>query len=191
MVYLPNLEDKTDEELAQLTLKNQEIFACLVNRYSDKLFRYIMRISDLSREDGEDLLQDIFIKAYKNLNSFDKKLKFSSWIYRIAHNQVIDNFRRKKIRPRHISWEDNENLMVELLAEEGASHRIDREIDHERLIKALDNMDYKYKEILELRFLEDKNYQEISDILKKPAGTVASLLNRAKSKLAEEITKQQ
>lgn len=191
MVYLPNLEDKTDEELAQLTLKNQEIFACLVNRYSDKLFRYIMRISDLSREDGEDLLQDIFIKAYKNLNSFDKKLKFSSWIYRIAHNQVIDNFRRKKIRPRHISWEDNENLMVELLAEEGASHRIDREIDRERLIKALDNMDYKYKEILELRFLEDKNYQEISDILKKPAGTVASLLNRAKSKLAEEITKQQ
>jgi RNA polymerase sigma-70 factor, ECF subfamily len=81
--------------------------------------------------------------------------------------------------------------MVELLAEEGTSHRIDQEIDRERLIKALDNMDYKYKEILELRFLEDKNYQEISDILKKPAGTVASLLNRAKSKLAEEITKQQ
>ncbi|HNP74739.1 MAG TPA: RNA polymerase sigma factor [bacterium] len=182
-------EGKTDEELVQLTLKNKEFFSYLVNRYSIKLSRYIIRISGLGREDADDLLQDIFIKAYKNLNNFDRRLKFSSWIYRIAHNQVIDNFRRRRVRPGQIYWEDNGNILVKLLADDDVIQRIDSQIDRRKIYQAIERLDYKYKEVLELRFLEERNYQEISDILKKPVGTIASLINRAKLKLSEQLNK--
>ncbi|MDD5489902.1 MAG: sigma-70 family RNA polymerase sigma factor, partial [Candidatus Moranbacteria bacterium] len=87
MIEKENCREKTDEEMVALTLKNQDYFACLVERYEPKLMRYIRRISAATQEDAEDLLQDVFVKVYRNLNDFDQKLKFSSWIYRIAHNQ--------------------------------------------------------------------------------------------------------
>ena len=65
-------ETKTDEELVQLTLANQEIFAFLIQRYEQKLFSYIRKITNLSEPEIEDVLQDVFIKVYKNLNNFDK-----------------------------------------------------------------------------------------------------------------------
>ena len=86
--------EKNDEELVALALKNQDFFACLVERYEPKLMRYVRRISAATQEDAEDLLQEIFVKVYRNLNDFDPDLKFSSWIYRIAHNQVISYWRK-------------------------------------------------------------------------------------------------
>ena len=61
----------TDGELVKLTLKNQEYFRYIIERYDDKLLRYILRISSMSREDAEDVLQDVFISVYKNLNGFE------------------------------------------------------------------------------------------------------------------------
>src|SRR5665648_188700 len=89
---MTNYEDcsnMTDNELVKLSLDNPDHFFCLTKRYESKLLRYIMRISKFSHEDAEDVLQDVFIKTYYNLNEFDSELKFSSWIYRIAHNQTI------------------------------------------------------------------------------------------------------
>ena len=70
MVDLKNIEKLSDEELVSLTLKNQEDFLYLINRYQAKLGRYIRRIAGVGKEDTEDLLQDVFIKVYQNLNSF-------------------------------------------------------------------------------------------------------------------------
>ncbi len=93
MVSNHALADKTDIELVRLTLTNQENFLYLVNRYDKKLLKFIQRISGLRLEDAEDLLQEVFIKVYQNLNDFDQDLKFSSWIYRIARNQAICYYR--------------------------------------------------------------------------------------------------
>ncbi|MEA2112650.1 MAG: sigma-70 family RNA polymerase sigma factor, partial [Patescibacteria group bacterium] len=100
-----NIEKKTDEELVGLVLNNQDYFLFLVRRYEQKLFRYISRISSLNQDDIEDVLQDIFIKVYKNLNNFDTDLKFSSWIYRITHNEVISNYRKYKNKAKIISFD--------------------------------------------------------------------------------------
>ncbi|PIU78076.1 MAG: hypothetical protein COS72_03485, partial [Candidatus Moranbacteria bacterium CG06_land_8_20_14_3_00_43_56] len=105
MLDKENCGEKTDEELVALTLKNQDFFSCIVERYEAKLTRYIRRISAATQEDAEDLLQEIFVKVYRNLYGFDPSLKFSSWIYRIAHNQVISQWRKTKSRPQVLKFE--------------------------------------------------------------------------------------
>jgi len=172
--------EKTDEELVVLTLKNQDFFSCLVERYEPKLMRYIRRISAATQEDAEDLLQDIFIKVYRHLNDFDGKLKFSSWIYRIAHNQVISQWRKTKSRPLVLKFEADDDFLKFIATDEDLSLDTERKFAAEDVRKMLDKLDDKYKEVLVLKFLEEKDYKEISDILQKPLGTVATLINRAK-----------
>ncbi|HIP49827.1 MAG TPA: sigma-70 family RNA polymerase sigma factor, partial [Candidatus Pacebacteria bacterium] len=111
-----NCENKTDEELVLLTLKDQDYYACLVQRYEDKIFRYIKRISSVPTEDVEDILQDVFISAYKNLNGFDHGFKFSSWLYHIAHNKTISFWRRMRLRPQVVTSEDDVELFLAVSA---------------------------------------------------------------------------
>jgi RNA polymerase sigma-70 factor, ECF subfamily len=180
-----NCGEKTDEDLVALTLKNQDFFACLVERYEPKLMRYIRRISSATQEDAEDLLQDVFLKVYRNLNDFDPSLKFSSWIYRIAHNQVISNWRKSKTRPQVLKFEADEDFLKFIASDVDLAGDTERKFSGEEVRKMLENLDDKYKEVLVLKFLEEKDYQEISDILEKPLGTVATLINRAKKQFAK------
>ncbi len=181
---------KTDEELVKMALNNQDSFLYLVERYEKKLLSYIIRISGFSKEDAEDVLQEVFIKVYVNLNSFDDDLKFSSWIYRITHNEVINNYRKKKVRPQSVMDLDDE-FLNNLASDLKTDGHIDQRYLKENVAKVIENLDPKYKEILVLRFWEDKDYSEISDILKKPMGTVATLISRAKKKFQEELEKQE
>ena len=174
------IEKKSDEELVNLTLKDQEHFTYLVRRYEEKLLRYIIRISGLRKEDAEDLLQDIFIKVYQNLNDFDTNLKFSSWIYRIAHNEVISNYRKLKARPVGVSYDDDPILINKLVSSTDFVKEINRKYDAKIIQKVLAKMDEKYREVLILRFLEEKDYNEMSDILQRPIGTVGAMVNRGK-----------
>lgn len=184
-----NFNEITDEELIPLILGDQENFSYLVRRYEEKLTRYIRRIAGLDKEDIEDVLQEIFIKTYQNLNGFDTKLKFSSWIYRIAHNHVISNFRKTKARPVTLSLDEDENIARQIASSIDILKEVDQKLNAKVVAKVLARMDKKYKEILILKFLEEKDYTEISDILQKPIGTVGTLINRAKKefrKIAEK-----
>lgn len=178
--------EKTDEQLIALTLKDENFYAILVERYEDKLTRYILRISGGSKEDVEDTLQDVFISAYKNLNDFDPDLKFSSWIYRIAHNKVISHFRKITARPRTMTYEGDVQLLNILASDQDIAKDLERKYTGEEVRSILDELDEKYKEVLVLKFLEEKDYKEISDILEKPMGTVATLINRAKKQFKEK-----
>lgn len=182
-------QGKTDKELVALILDNQDYYLCLMQRYETKLFRYIRRISNLSEPDIEDLLQEIFIKIYKNLNDFDQNLKFSSWVYRIAHNQVISNWRKIEARPKTISFEDNKFIFNALISKDNPQNEIDQKSINKNAQEILAELDYKYREVLVLKYLEEKDYQEISDILKKPLGSVATLISRAKGQFKVEAHK--
>jgi len=177
---------KTDEELAKESLTNEVFYTHLMERYEKKLMRYVVRLVSLTKEDAEEIVQDVFIKTYRNLNDFDPALKFSSWIYRIAHNETISKLRKMKARPQVVDAEDNKQL-EKIASEMDAEQELDRKYTSELVQKSLGRLDRKYREVLILRFLEEKDYKEISDILKKPLGTVSVLLNRAKVKLKKEI----
>lgn len=150
---------------------------------------YIKRITNASTEDAEDILQEVFIKAYQNLNDFDQSLKFSSWIYRITHNHTISHYRKNKKSQQDISLEDNEIIYEKLAADLNIKEETDQTLLKEKIKTLLSKLDRKYREVLILKYLEDKDYTEISNILKKPMGTVATLINRAKNKFKELATK--
>jgi RNA polymerase sigma-70 factor, ECF subfamily len=176
----------TDADLIELSKKNPESFGILMERYQGPLFHYIRRISQLPKDDIEDLLQEVFIKIYQKLNEYDEVLKFSSWAYRIAHNHVIDYFRKTNVRPQTNALEDYEWERII-----NASVRIDKEVMDkdcvEKIKECIQELPLAYKEILMLRFIEEKEYDEIMDILKKPKGTVATLIRRGKEAVAKRM----
>ena len=183
------MKNKTDEELVAETLVDRDVFVHLINRYEQKLYSYIRRITNVPPEEAEDLLQEVFIKAFRNLAGFDPELKFSSWIYRIAHNQAISNFRKRKVRPENYSVELSQELAQTLAGNLDIEKETDQKILRQNILEGLEKMSKKYKEVLVLRFLEEKSYEEMSDILMKPKGTVATLINKAKKEFLKEYNK--
>jgi len=178
----------SDEELVLLTLKDKNNFVGLVERYQAKLGRYIARLGVHNPEDQSDVLQDIFLKTYRNLNGFDTSLQFSSWIYRIAHNEAISWYRKKNVRPEgHLIVDSEEMLSFLSVKAESADEMFDKTINAKELNAALTRIDDKYTEVLILRFFEHKEYEEISDILKIPVGSVGTLLHRGKKQLASAL----
>jgi RNA polymerase sigma-70 factor, ECF subfamily len=179
----------SDNELVKIIRESdQERYGELIERYQGKLFAYIYRLVG-SREETEDLLQDVFIKAFRNLNSFDTDKKFSSWIYRIAHNESVNHLKRKSLK-RFISWEDvvstKDKLETRDFDDDAHKTWVRREKNQE-VEHALNRLPLKYKQVLVLKYYDDKSYEEISEILDKPVNTVGTLINRAKKKLAEEL----
>ena len=175
--YYINMNDLSDEKLVELSIGDDNYYEQLVVRYESKLQRYIIRFIGCSLEDAQDIVQEVFISAYRNLNSFDSELKFSSWIYRIAHNQAVNHFRHAKSHPATATEDDKLEVFP---AEQDIEKELGQKMDNSQLRSAINNLDEKYKEVLVLRYMEEKDYTEISDILRKPAGTISSLISGAK-----------
>lgn len=176
--------EMSDEEIVAMTLKEHSSFGFIIERYEAKLKRYVSRLGVRNYDDQLDVLQEIFMKAYRNLNSFDTSLSFSSWIYRIAHNEAISWYRKQSVRPEGHLVLDGEDVVALVKSKEDAQDvAFDKEINAEELNKALEAIDEKYREVLVLRYFEHKEYEEISDILKIPTGSVGTLISRGKKQL--------
>lgn len=179
----------SDNELVTRSLKERAFFGDIVERYEPKLGRYITRLGVKDPDDRDDVLQDIFIKVYKNLNSFDQSLSFSAWIYRIAHNEAISWYRRRQARPEGYLAAESEAILA-LVADEvnvKPEEKFDNDIDAKRLLRELEKLDEKYRDVLVLRYFEHLEYEDISDILKIPVGTVGTLVHRAKKLLKAKL----
>lgn len=179
----------TDQELVQAALQNPEAFECIVNRYWNRLFSYIRRTTYFTQEDVEDVLQEVFIKVYRYLNDFDLSMSFSTWMYQITRNAVIDEIRKKKARPMTAQLE-TEELMTMLRSSLDIHKQCFTNQSIEKVKQIIFSLPFKYQEVLVLRFLEEKNYEEIMDILQKPKGTVAALINRGRQLLINEAQNQ-
>lgn len=192
--YVTTMDDQelTDEAVVIKALADKEQFGVLMDRYETKLRRYIARLGIRNPDDQLDVLQDIFIKVYRNLNGFDPKLKFSSWIYRIAHNEAISAYRKKNVRPEGHLIADSEELLSFAAGNlDSAELLFDHAINAEVLRQALLKLNKKYEAVLILRFFEHKDYDEISDILQIPIGSVGTLIHRGKKQLATVINNDQ
>ena len=174
------MSGQPDEEIADLVQSGSiELFGVLVDRYEDKIKRYGRKFLS-GTEDIEDIVQNIFIKAYKNIQSFDSKRKFSSWIYRIAHNEFVNELKRKKREP--LRFFDPDVIFPLLVSNEKENIH---DIDKEMLDKCLDKLSAKYKEPIVLRYFQELSYKEISDILSIPVSTVGIRLKRGIKKIKE------
>lgn len=178
--------DMPDEGVAAHGAESHAAVAELIHRYEKKLDAYIRRRSNCSQKDREDILQNVFIKMYTNIREFDTSLLFSSWIYRIAHNEMIDWYRKHGTR-RTVSLEADEGLFAKIAADIDVEHTARVHELQAAVRTAVADLPDDYREILMLRYFEEKSYDEIADILKLPPGTVAIRINRAKKKLAEPL----
>jgi RNA polymerase sigma-70 factor (ECF subfamily) len=176
------MTDETDEQVAQRVQKGEpEMFGELVERYQDKLMRYARKFL-LDPDDAQDIVQDIFVKSYENIQSFDVSRRFSPWVYRIAHNEFVNALKKRASR-RTVFTFDIDTLLPNLTAEETADSAT-MERDMKRVLDThLDALDAKYREPLILYYQEGMDYREISDILQIPVSTVGVRLARARAML--------
>ncbi len=168
-----DLSKLSDEEVVEITrTKNKEAYSEIIKRYQGKLMRYAKYLVN-DNERASDVVQDAFIKAYINLNSFDTKRKFSSWIYRIVHNEAVNLINKyKKEKPLFENIDFDSGINIE---EEYTQNEVRKMVKN-----CLEEMSLLYREPLSLYYLEEKSYKEISDILRIPIGTVGTRINRAK-----------
>ena len=171
----------TDEAVAiEIQKGDKEKFGILMERYDSKLSRYGQKFLS-HKENIEDIVQDVFISAFQNINNFDVSLKFSSWIYRIAHNAFVNGLKKQQRSP--IFGFDFDTLVSHHVYEDPAIKEKELEEMKKMINLGLDELSPKYKEVVILHYLEDLSYKEISDILQVPSGTVGIRIMRGKESL--------
>lgn len=179
-----NLDQQSDEVIVRRVQQGQvEAFDVLVDRYEKKLSRYVGRIVR-TPEDVFDIVQQAFLKAYINMKSFDVSRKFSSWMYRIAHNEMVNVLKKNQ---RRFSFPLIDFDIVVPYFREPASdnpqNQAERNEMRTTLEKSITQLPEKYREPIVLYYMEDFSYQEIADIMRIPIATVGVRINRAKGLL--------
>ena len=163
-------------------------FEELVRRYQRPISAYVYRMVG-DYEAALDLTQEIFIKIYGSLSRYRPEFKFSTWIYKIAHNAAVDHLRRSAGRERSLvngSESDSYDLPIECegLSPEQESEREERRIEIETVVRSLPT---PYRELVVLRHSQDLTYEEIVDVTGLPLGTVKNRLFRAREMMRQEF----
>lgn len=191
----PSTSSQIDYAVVQRAIGgDQSAFKMLFDKYKQPLYFHILKLVK-DREIIEDLLQEIFLKAFDNISSFNPDYAFSTWLYRITTNHSIDFLRKKKLKTfsihEPIKTKDGE-MSIEL-EDEGSStdDLIIRKQRSQILREALDSLPEKYREIIKMRHVEELSYQEIADILDLPLGTVKAHIFRARELLYKNLKDRQ
>ncbi len=165
---------------------DQTAFKQLMKKYHDQIANLIYRIIH-NREQVEDLTQEVFIKAFGSLKSFNEEFAFSTWLYKIATNSSIDYIRKKKLSTfsidKPVGMEESEySFELPDTTYEPDKHIIQRQ--RSKLIEqAIEQLPEKYRRVIILRHNEERDYREIARILKLPIGTVKAHIFRARELL--------
>jgi len=184
---MAEISERNDEEIAALVQKGDiESFRVLVERYEPKMTRYARRFF-FDGDEGKDLVQEVFIKAYVNIRSFDVSRRFSPWIYRIAHNEFVNNIKKRQKERENVSIFDFDVLVPHLIAKETADDGFNKTEVKRMLEQSLNKLNEKYKEPLVLYYFEDMDYREIADILHIPISTVGVRLQRGRAMLKKIV----
>lgn len=172
---MTELLEKTDEELVQLTLKDSTngAFDEIVNRYEQPILRYCRRLLNYNETEAQDAVSETFLKAWKNLASYKKEFKFSSWLYRVAHNAAV-NMIRSNSKFFSIDLQDFWYIP--------APEKEESKLTSDELEAVLSNLKESDRNLLILFHLEEKSLREISDILKLSENTIAVKLKRARER---------
>ena len=171
-----NSSSFSDEKIIEKIKKwDKELFEEILKRYWDKMFRYAYYQFNLSKERAEEIVQEIFLKVWNNIDKFDINTNFNAWIYRLAHNLILDTFKKKEV-----------NFIEKDIQEINLSAKQEENKDY--LLQALLwKLDGTKRELLILYYFEWKSYEEIAEIYNTNKNTVGSWINRIKKSLKEIV----
>lgn len=176
------LEDRTI--IAQVQMGEYQYFDCIITRYEKCIFSYVLRfIKD--PDEASDVVQIVFMKALRHIDSFDQERKLSSWLYRIAHNETMNWFARNE-RKRTVSIDELCQTKDVLGAADPTGTALEewfhielRDVLHD----AVKQLPEQYADVIRMKYFEDRSYKEISEIVGKPVSSVGTLIRRAKKRL--------
>lgn len=184
-----NLSAVSDRELVAIAVSGVDgSFEELVRRYQRPISAYVYRMVG-NYESALDLTQEIFIKVYNSLKRYRAEFKFSTWIYKIAHNAAVDHLRRNSSREQSLTVGpegDSFELPVQStrLSPEQESERRERRVEIEAVVHALPA---NYRELIVLRHSQDLSYEEIVEVTGLPLGTVKNRLFRARELMRQQF----
>ncbi len=186
---MPLSPDLTDEQLIALFQQGEEeAFLALVGRYKDRLMNFVFRFLG-DYEEAEDLVQETFLRVYKNRHAYQEIAKFSTWIYTIAGNLARSELRKRKRRKTvtmsQLAQEDREYDPADTDA--GPLDKTMSSYSLAEIEKAIHGLPEPFKTIILLRDIQELSYEDISKILDIPMGTVKSRVNRARLKLQSKL----
>jgi RNA polymerase sigma-70 factor (ECF subfamily) len=181
----------SDEQLVELSLDGDEgAFGLLVRRYQRRLTAFLSQlVGDI--ELARELSQEAFVRAWSALERFNPQYRFSTWLFRIAHNLGIDQLRRRRLQTTPLYRTDSEGGEVEVvvpdLDKDPLGHLENRALASE-LREVIEGLRPEYRELVLLRHFGGLSYQEIADFTEMPLGTVKNKLFRAHSVLRKALT---
>jgi RNA polymerase sigma factor (sigma-70 family) len=187
-----NIMETDNSQLIDRALRgNEKACAELVSRFKPRIFNFVLRMVK-NREEAEDLTQETFIKAFNSLATFNSDYAFSTWLYKIAVNNCIDHFRKKRLKTypidNPITVKDGEiqREFPDQYAKEPEKSLISKE--QSTLIEcAIKELPPKYQQVITLRHTLERSYEEISAELKIPIGTVKVRIFRAREMLKKAL----
>ena len=172
--------EQLDSLLIEEAKQDPAAFGALVQRYQDRLFNYLYRMTG-SREDAEDLAQEVLIRIYKALDRFRLDAPFKPWMYKIATNVAINHLKSR--RPASLLEDDVPSTAhfaaPEAMAEQHETQRV--------VLSAINELPDHYRAIVLMRHLEELSYEEIAQALDVPLGTAKVRLHRARALLQEKL----
>ena len=178
----------TDTEVISRVLKGeQQVFAQLVERYKSYVFTLVSRMIE-SREDAEEVSQDIFVKAYRSLADFRGDSKFSTWLYTIVRTSCITFLRKKKLDTTSI---DNEKTFIQVENQESGfkANIIEQKSRHAMVNEAIQMLSPDDAQVITLFYKAEQSLEEMGTILGMETNTVKVKLHRARQRLKEKMEK--
>lgn len=169
---------------------DEQAYKELVEKYQRALYFHVLKMIK-DKEQVNDLVQEAFVKAFDNLNTYSTNYAFSTWLYRIATNHTIDYLRKKKLKTLSIDepvkTRDGEMQMQLEDESAGTDRNIIRKQRQDMVQEAIEDLPPKYRKVIEMRHMEEKSYQEIADVLDLPLGTVKAHIFRARELLYKAL----
>ncbi|MFD1360938.1 RNA polymerase sigma factor SigW [Lentibacillus salinarum] len=178
------------EKVKQVKRGDQSAFADVVTFYQHKIYQHCYRMLG-NRHEAEDIGQETFIRAYVNIHSFDDNRKFSTWLYRIATNLVIDRIRKRK-PDYYLDAEIKGTDGLTMYSQLAADNRLpEEEVEgwelQDYITEKIAGLPPKYRSVIMLRYLEEFSLKEISEILDIPLGTVKTRIHRGREALRKKL----
>jgi RNA polymerase sigma-70 factor (ECF subfamily) len=169
---------------------SEKAYGKLVDKYQRALHFHILKMIK-EKDKVEDLVQEVFMKAFDSIQRYDDSYAFSTWLYRIATNHTIDYLRKKKLQTLSIDEpvEGQRGTMKRQIPDQ-STHTDDIIIRKERrqiVRQAIEDLPKKYRDVIELRHMQEKSYKEISEVLELPLGTVKAHIFRARETLYKKL----
>ncbi|MEG9298630.1 RNA polymerase sigma factor SigW [Mangrovibacillus sp. Mu-81] len=184
------MEALVKKRIKQVLKGDQSAFAELVELYKDKVFQICYRMLG-NRHEAEDISQEAFIRAYVNIETFNQKRKFSTWLFRIATNLCIDRIRKKKpdyYLDAEVAGTDGLTMYSQVAADvKMPEDEVENMELQETIQKEISKLPEKYRSVIVLKYIEELPLQEISEILDMPLGTVKTRVHRGREALRKQL----